>query len=269
MRRYQRLVSNFTGTGRRERRNGREYLVCPTTLIVPGVLAGNHGPLLYPPETVRREASAWDGLPQVVEHPVRNGRSISASHPSVRRFGLLDRSRIVNGKLQADALLDIDVFSRERPDLLTRIERGERLEVSTGLFDEREEAPPGATYNGQWYTAIVRRIRPDHLALLPSTRGACSIRDGCGLNVNHYSAREVVAALNNYATRHEGRNAMRTNMGEPIGIPEIDWAEYSPLRPTTPPISRDATKGGLGMPVIDWAAAAPGLEPQPEPEEVI
>lgn len=258
MRRYQQIVSNFSGPMRRERRDGREYLVCPTTILVPGVLSGNHGPLLYPPETVQRDASAWNGQPVVVEHPVRNGRSISASHPSVRRFGMLDRARIANGKLVADAWLDVETFRRERPDLLRRIETGDRLEVSTGLFDERDEAPPGASHNGQPYTAVVRRIRPDHLALLPSTRGACSIKDGCGLNVNRHTAREIINLLNSHATRHEGRNRkMMTNMGEPMGVPEIDWEAYSDLRPAAPPISWDAPEGGLGLPAIDWQAVSP------------
>ena len=44
------VVANFSGKARRETWDGREYLVAPATLIVPGVLNGSQGPLFYPPD---------------------------------------------------------------------------------------------------------------------------------------------------------------------------------------------------------------------------
>jgi len=39
-------------------------------------------------------------------------------------------------------------------------------------------------WNEEHYIAIAHNHRPDHLALLPGGRGACSVEDGCGIRVN-------------------------------------------------------------------------------------
>jgi hypothetical protein len=52
------------------------------------------------------------------------------------------------------------------------------------LFTDNETAPPGASHLGRPYNFVARNYRPDHLAILPDQRGACSIEDGCGLNTN-------------------------------------------------------------------------------------
>jgi hypothetical protein len=39
------LTANLVGRSRRETLNGREYIVAPVTLIVPGVLNGSKGAL--------------------------------------------------------------------------------------------------------------------------------------------------------------------------------------------------------------------------------
>jgi hypothetical protein len=44
-RRYSSLTANAYGKARREVVNGRDFLVAPLTLIVPGVLHGSQGPL--------------------------------------------------------------------------------------------------------------------------------------------------------------------------------------------------------------------------------
>ena len=46
---------------------------------------------------------------------------------------------------------------------------------------------PRATgdWNGKAYVGIARNYRPDHLAILPDMKGACSIADGAGLCRNH------------------------------------------------------------------------------------
>ena len=56
--------------------------------------------------------------------------------------------------------------------------RGEMMEVSTGLFSEIEPKP--GVFKGRHYKGVVRNLRPDHLAILPDSIGACSIADGAG-----------------------------------------------------------------------------------------
>lgn len=52
------------------------------------------------------------------------------------------------------------------------------LEVSTGYWhDGRQQA---GSVNGERYKEVQRSLLPDHLAILPNERGACSVKDGCG-----------------------------------------------------------------------------------------
>src|SRR6516165_11756280 len=103
-----RFVTNFgpkIGRARLAVRNGREYLVAPLSLIVPGVLEGSKGSLFYPPEECARNHKQWDGAPLTVYHPV----SETGEHVSANSAGILDRQQIgfvaetaMNGKLQAN-----------------------------------------------------------------------------------------------------------------------------------------------------------------------
>ena len=181
------LLVNAVGRASRVSRGGREYLVAPMTLIVPGVLSGSMGPLYYSPEEVGRDPSLWDGVPMVVGHPVRNGSPVSARDPDVSlesEVGRVYRSAVKNGNLAAEGWFDVAATRRLSPDVLRRLEAGEAVELSTGLGLDREPAPQGSAHNGTVYTHIAKNFRPDHLAVLPDGVGACSVRDGCGVLVN-------------------------------------------------------------------------------------
>src|SRR5690606_32500277 len=84
------LTANFAGNVRREILDGREYLVAPLTMLVPGVLNGSQGPLFYPPQEVIKNPLSWNGMPIVVNHPVDGaGNPVSARSPEVlRKYGI-------------------------------------------------------------------------------------------------------------------------------------------------------------------------------------
>lgn len=180
------LAVNGGGETRTEMVNGREFLVAPLTLIVPGVLNGSQGPLYYPPEEIRRNVDAWNGVPMVVQHPTRNGTPISGRTPeamSKQEIGRVYNVRIGDGgKLQAEGWFDVQATDRVDRTIMPRLRKGEPIELSTGLFTSNEPRP--GDYNGKRYTHIARNYKPDHLAILPDRTGACSIRDGCGVLVN-------------------------------------------------------------------------------------
>jgi hypothetical protein len=91
--------------------------------------------------------------------------------------------------LRGEAWLDIDRTRAVDPRVLADIEAGRDVEVSTGLTLDEETAPDGAVHNGKGgptpYRATARNFRPDHLAILPDSVGACSLKDGCGIRLNH------------------------------------------------------------------------------------
>lgn len=170
--------------------NGREYLVAPATLIVPGVLNGSKGSLYYPSEEIGKDPLAWNGMPIVAYHPQVNGQHVSGRDPEVfatQGLGHVYKT-VANGKLGAQLWFDVEAvrnFDKKLPNsnkMLPRLEAGQPIELSTGLYTDNEQKP--GTYKGRNYDAVARNYRPDHLAVLPDQKGACSNDDGCGVNVN-------------------------------------------------------------------------------------
>lgn len=180
------LVANLVGKTRRDTFDGREFIVAPMTLIVPGVLNGSKGPLFYPPEEIAKNADAWNGIPLVVDHPHKDGSPVSARSPSVlngQGIGHLFEAR-ADGKLTAEGWFDVEKVQRIAPEILQSLREGKPIELSTGLFTTNEPAGDGAVDNGKPYSFIARDYRPDHLAILLDSVGACGVGDGCGVLVN-------------------------------------------------------------------------------------
>lgn len=181
------IVINATLAVRSVVKDGRTYLVAPMTMIVPGVLHGSNGPLLYPPDEVARSVDAWNGMPITNGHPKVSGQYVSGRSPGVTQLGSVFNARLRDRDraLQAEAWFDEEVTRTSAPDVHQRLVARLPVGLSTGLFTTNEPAPPGSVWNGlKAYTAVARNHRPDHLAILVSEPGACSLADGCGVLVN-------------------------------------------------------------------------------------
>jgi len=189
------LAANISGRVRRTTLHGRPHLVVPLTMIVPGVLNGSQGPLLYELEDIKADPSAWNGMPVVVYHPHKNGQQVSARDPDVlekQQVGMVLQTA-ANGKLRANAWLDEARLKQVDSRILNDLDKGKPVEISTGLFVEKESKR--GTFNGKEYVAVARNYRPDHLAILPDQVGACSVKDGCGLLVNKHDLQSVANML--------------------------------------------------------------------------
>ena len=175
------ITANFTGVTRHDTMEGEDYLVAPMVMIVEGVLNGSGGPLYYPAEELGKTPQIWNHKPVVVYHPQRNGEGISACDPDIltnRKIGVIMNTKFEDGKLMAEAWMKpsrIDVIDNR---ISEAIEKQEMLELSTGLFTDNESME--GEFNGTHYDGIARNYRPDHLAILPDVKGACSIEDGAG-----------------------------------------------------------------------------------------
>jgi len=174
------VIANLS-TPRRVSEAGRDYIVAPLTLIVPGVLNGSQGALYYPPDEIQRTTEAWNGVPITLRHPRKDGRLVPAREGGVVLGDV--RNATYQDKLTAEGWFDVANLEKESPQLLRSIESGERGELSTGLYTENKPVKNGQ-HNGRAYTHVATNYRPDHLAILPDETGACSVDDGCGVNVN-------------------------------------------------------------------------------------
>lgn len=177
------LVCNLSGKPRKETLLGREYLVTPATLIIPKVLNGNRGRGYYPLDEIEAGAGAWNIMPIVRNHPVVNGQAVTARNPIIlqeRGMGFVFNSK-VDGKLTAETWFDVENTKRVDPNIYSAVERGDRIELSTGL-DVSFDMTKGVTNAGEEYDWVARSHKPDHLAVITNGKGACSIDHGCGVN---------------------------------------------------------------------------------------
>lgn len=186
------LNANISGTTRTETLNGREYIVAPMTLIVPGVLNGSGGELYYPPDEVSSNGGMWNAIPLVVYHPKKNGKHVSARSPQVLSESgigyVFNDSISPDGNRVAEGWFDIvrvEAYDRRlEPShrIMPRLKSGTPIELSTGLFLDRATVVNGkCPKTGRAYKAVARNYRPDHVAILPDEVGACSLKDGCGV----------------------------------------------------------------------------------------
>ena len=204
------LLTNAVGRVRRERLNGREYVVAPVSMIVPGVLNGSKGRLFYSPQETSRNVDAWNGVPLTDGHPLDDaGNPISARSPEASKshLGVVYAANYQN-KLVAEGWVDVELAKKSDRGkaILNKLDAGQRIELSTGLFTNNVKAPPGASYFGRPYDYVAKDYRPDHLAILLDQRGACSLTDGCGVLVNQESDDEPTAnAPNQPRSKNTGR----------------------------------------------------------------
>jgi hypothetical protein len=169
--------------------NGRDHLVVPTVMLVEGVLHSSNAP--NPALALASEfgifPQGWDGRPVVYGHPQANGEPTSANSPQVwedQVIGHLFGSGM-KGKKKLRTYMWLDKEKAPKAEL-EALERGESVEVSTGLYALEEHVE--GDFEGKQYKSIWRNIVPDHLALLPmGSVGACSIEDGCGAPRNNLS----------------------------------------------------------------------------------
>lgn len=178
-----RFTTNLVGKPHPQVLEGREYLVFPVVLIREGVHFGSNGPTLYEQTDIATYATAWNHKPIVINHPTDDGGGyISADDPAVleaSKVGILMHNRMDGDKQVAEAWLEVSRLKKIEPRILKAADKRIAVEVSTGLFADSEMKP--GEWNGEKYDAIARNYRPDHLALLPDSVGACSIPDGCGM----------------------------------------------------------------------------------------
>ena len=167
---------------RKEELNGRHYIVVPMVMILEGVHVGSQGPVYYSLEELAKTPKQWNMKPIVVEHPFRGDTATDLEVYKKQAVGMIMNTHFIDGKLKAEAWIDEELAQEKCPELLSHIEHRLPMEISTGLFSEM--LMESGTWHGEEYKAKIVNIRADHLAILPTKQGACSLSDGAGLLIN-------------------------------------------------------------------------------------
>lgn len=163
---------------RTEKKHGKEYLVLPSVLLTEGV----HNGFYYPPSELAKHPSAWSGRPIPIQHPLSDGNPVTCNSPDLLlgdgSVGYTFNTRYEDGKLKGELWIDKQKISKVDPHTFRHLQAGLPIEISTGLWSDEEESP--GVWNGEEYTAVIKGMKPDHVAILPGAVGACSWADGCG-----------------------------------------------------------------------------------------
>lgn len=219
---------------------GREWLVAPVVLVREGVLNG--GFLSY--DEIQKSVPGWNGRP-VTAPPAENteAANLAPSEPSGHPIDGKtenDEPRFVSANqppfveemhvgmiLDAEARTDLPTPGEEMSErglvgeawidleaaknvgefaveAVERVVSGDELDVSTGYFHLPLDRQ--GRYNGESYEVEQVDLLPDHLALLPNERGACSWADGCGAPYPAANASTLVESFG-IPTAARGANA--------------------------------------------------------------
>lgn len=186
------VINQAGGATRWAERRGRRYLVAPVVTINEGVLNGE----LVRAEEFSKYPQTWNGRPVTLGHPKQGEFYISANDLDIldASIGTLWNVSVNDRKKRGEIWLD-EAKCKELGGpaelALNRLVNGEQVEVSTSYF--RDLIDEDGEWEGKPYRGIAVNLRPDHLAILLDTVGACSWKDGCGApRVNESQEEPVV-----------------------------------------------------------------------------
>jgi hypothetical protein len=255
---------------RTESFDGTEYLVAPLVMLVEGVIQGANSsqPEFCPALELDKAPQGWNGRPLVMNHPQLNGEFVSANIPQVLEewaFGHIFNASVSSGKLKGEAWIDTGRAAErggDFQDAVDRINSGELVEVSTGLFTQ--VIPSKGRYNNSRYSGVWSGIVPDHLAILSKgVTGACSIEDGCGIpRLNQIAAwhQKAPGPVNTSALRvhaqpvDQSTAAVRDNCScEGDGAPPVGVGTMGIAAAVAAAVARVLTPGVVGGPAWDPA----------------
>ena len=169
------FITNQTTTPRRETLGGREYLVVPVVAIKEGVWNRE----LVTAQEIAAGFGSWNGRPIMRSPPLdENGQYVAANVHGGKVAGRLFNVNFIDNKLKGEMWLELATQSASAMEAIKRLDGGMRVEVSTAYWRDVENA--SGIFNGVRYDAIAHNLKPDHLAILLGSTGACSWAKGCG-----------------------------------------------------------------------------------------
>ena len=211
------IISNVETTKKIERKlfEGVEHLIVPVVGAKEMVMNG----YFYPANEFKDWIETWEGVPVPINHPKQNNVAISARSPRIQELTsvghFFDVEFTQNNELKGNLYINIEKVKKLNAEyIIEQFEKGEIMEVSTGLYSNIENV--SGEYNGQKYEGIVRHIRPDHLALLPNETGACSIADGCGAGIKNDC--QCNDSLSSCGCENENKNSLVEKVKEALSV---------------------------------------------------
>ncbi len=167
---------------RRERRDGRDYIVVPSVTMPDGIVMNR---VRYPADEIAKAFGSLENTPAPLGHPTIEGAFVSAKDPEGLARGWIGawnrNVRRENGRVFVDKVIDVATANQldGGKTVLAAIEKGEPIHSSTGLY-----ALLTAVQNDDAVDWEASDIVFDHDAILIGEDGAATPAQGVGLMVN-------------------------------------------------------------------------------------
>lgn len=171
---------------RRERRDGRDYIIVPSATMPDGIVMNR---IRYPADEIAKAFGSLENTPAPLGHPTIEGAFVSAKDPEGLARGWIGawnrNVRRENGRVFVDKVIDVTTANQldGGKTVLAAIEKGEPIHSSTGLY-----ALLTAVQNDDAVDWEASDIVFDHDAILIGEDGAATPAQGVGLMVNAASA---------------------------------------------------------------------------------
>lgn len=167
---------------RRERRNGRDYIVVPSATMPDGIVMNR---IRYPADEIAKAFGSLENTPAPLGHPTIEGAFVSAKDPEGLARGWIGawnkNVRRENGRVFVDKVIDVATANQLDGGkmVLEAIEKGEPIHSSTGLY-----CMLTAVQDDDAIDWDASDIVFDHDAILIGEDGAATPAQGVGLMVN-------------------------------------------------------------------------------------
>ncbi|WPZ05651.1 preprotein translocase subunit YajC [Pelagerythrobacter marinus] len=171
---------------RRERRDGRDYIVVPSATMPDGIVMNR---VRYPADEIAKAFGSLENTPAPLGHPTIEGAFVSAKDPEGLARGWIGawnkNVRRENGRVWLDKVIDVATANQldGGKAVLEAIEEGDPIHSSTGLY-----AILTAVQNDDEADWEASDIVFDHDAILLGEEGAATPEQGVGLLVNAAAA---------------------------------------------------------------------------------
>jgi hypothetical protein len=167
---------------RRERRDGRDYIIVPSATMPDGIVMNR---VRYPADEIAKAFGSLENTPAPLGHPTIEGAFVSAKDPEGLARGWIGawnrNARRENGRVWLDKVIDVSTANQldGGKAVLEAIEKGEPIHSSTGLY-----CLLTAVQNDDDVDWEASDIVFDHDAILLGEEGAANPQQGVGLMVN-------------------------------------------------------------------------------------
>lgn len=169
-------------TIRRERRDGRDYIVVPSATMPDGIVMNR---VRYPADQIAKAYGSLENTPAPLGHPTIEGAFVSAKDPEGLARGWIGawnrNVRRENGRVLADKVIDVATANQldGGKTVLAAIDKGDPIHSSTGLYCVLTAVQNDADVDWEASDIVF-----DHDAILIGEDGAATPSQGVGLMVN-------------------------------------------------------------------------------------